>query len=171
MLNNTRRSFLKTSLTVGAAGLIPASEVLAKKSEGSDFTYEVVRSEEEWRSMFDDELYKILREGDTEWPKSSKWWNDYRDGQFSCTACGLHNYDSVWRVSIDKGWVFFSQSRPDSMLMGIDGEPPSVMADDKTTATIEVHCRRCGSHMGHVLKVEGQVVHCINGKALDFDPA
>lgn len=57
------------------------------------------------------------------------------------------------------------------MLMGIDGEPPSGMADDKATATIEVHCRRCGSHMGHVLKVEGQVVHCINGKALDFDPA
>ncbi len=52
--------------------------------------------------------------------------------------------------------------------MGIDGVALDDMADDPGPGTIEAHCRRFGSHMGHNLKVNGEVLHCINGKALDF---
>lgn len=165
-----RRRLVTSSLLLGAGGVVPAQLRADSTELSDDFTYEVVRSDAEWRSMFDDETYKILRLGDTEWPKSSKWWDDYRDGHFSCIGCGLPNYDTVWRARVDKGWVFFRQSRPDALLMGIDGETPDGMSDDKSTATIEAHCRRCGSHMGHILKVNGEVLHCINGKALEFSP-
>jgi len=163
-----RRQFVKQSTILGATCGIVSSDIAMATVDSSKFKYEVTRSDEEWKSLFDEETYKILRKGDTEWPKSSKWWNDYREGIFACVGCGLQNYDSVWRVEIDKGWVFFSQSVPDAILMGIDGVPPDGMSDDKQTATIEAHCRRCGSHMGHILKVDGSVVHCINGKALSF---
>lgn len=167
-----RRNFVKLSAATGAAGVLGTQHGLAVASGGTGaFKFEVDFPEVQWRAMFNEEVYKILREGDTEWPKSSKWWDDYSDGQFSCIGCGLENFESVWRADIDKGWVFFSQSVPNSLLMGIDGLTASGMADEALPATIEVHCRRCGSHMGHLLKVDGQVVHCINGKALNFVPA
>ncbi|MEM7256563.1 MAG: peptide-methionine (R)-S-oxide reductase [Pseudomonadota bacterium] len=165
-----RRQLMTSSLLLGAGSVLPAQTFADSHNAADKFVYEVVRSDAEWRAMFDDETYKILRLGDTEWPRSSKWWDDFRDGHFSCVGCGLPNYDSIWRARVDKGWVFFHQSRPDALLMGIDGEAPDGMSDDKSNATIEAHCRRCGSHMGHILKVNGEVLHCINGKALDFTP-
>lgn len=169
--NPGRRRFISTAAALTVGGVSGGRAHSASITDDSDFVYEVVRSDEEWKSMFDFETYKVLRQGDTEWPKSSKWWNDYSEGKFSCVGCELHNYDSVWRVELDKGWVFFSQSVPNAILMGIDGEPPQGMADARVPATIEAHCRRCGSHMGHILKVEGKVVHCINGSALNFIPS
>jgi peptide-methionine (R)-S-oxide reductase len=167
-LQKYRRRFLKFAGLLGVGSGVSVNIASAMSGSRDKFAYEVVRSDAEWRSMFDDETYKILRLGDTEWPKSSKWWNDFRTGHFSCIGCGLPNYDSVWRAKVDKGWVFFRQSRPDALLMGIDGEAPDGMSDESSPATIEAHCRRCGSHMGHILKVNGEVLHCINGKALDF---
>lgn len=168
---DNRRNFLKTSIVIGTGSVLSVTnQSLAATAESDTFTYEVQRTDAEWREMFDEETYKILREGDTEWPKSSKWWNDYRPGYFCCVGCKLPNYDSIWRAKVNKGWVFFHQSRPDSLLMGIDGKAPDGMTKDNPKATIEAHCRRCGSHMGHILKVNGKVLHCINGKALDFIP-
>ena len=175
-LETNRRQFMKAAVVAGSSYVVlqqPAfSATTAAGSKDGEFQYEFTRTEEEWRSMFDDETYKILREADTEWPQSSELWDDYRDGDFACSGCGLHNYESVWRTELDKGWVFFTQSVPNSLLMGIDGKPPSGMADDNALpATIEVHCRRCGSHMGHVVMIGGQVLHCINGRSLEFTPA
>ena len=167
-----RRRLVKASLAVGATGSFAATQqAQAATGEDDNFKYEVEFPDNQWKSMFDDETYKILRHGDTEFPKSSKLWDDYRDGKFACIGCGLPNYTSVWRVELDKGWVFFSQSIPNSILMGIHGKPPSEMSDRALPATIEAHCRRCGSHMGHILRVEGKVVHCINGRSLGFTPA
>ncbi len=170
-----RRQFLETSVALGVGSVLASSATSASTAASleprDEFTYEVVRSEEEWRGMFDEDTYKILREGDTEWPKSSEWWDDYRDGHFACRGCNLINYESTWRANVKKGWVFFSQSVPNTLLMSIDGITPDGMADDKAGASTEVHCRRCGSHMGHILKVNNKVLHCINGKALDFTPA
>ena len=167
-----RRRLVQATIAAGATGSFAATQQAhAATGENDTFKYEVEFRDEQWKSMFDAETYKILRHGDTEWPKSSKLWDDYREGNFNCIGCGLPNYTSTWRVELDKGWVFFSQSVPNSILMGIDGEPPSGMADKSLPATIEAHCRRCGSHMGHILRVDGKVVHCINGRSLAFTPA
>ncbi len=74
---------------------------------------------------------------------------------------------------IEKGWAFFRHSEPDTVLTGLDGEIDEYgdMANSNG-ATIEVHCRRCGSHMGHILfvLVALEQLHCINGTSLIFHP-
>jgi len=66
--------------------------------------------------------------------------------------------------------VFFFHAVPDAVLFGIDGKVPEYGAMAPGTAIAEVHCRRCGSHLGHHLKVSGEVVHCINGASVNFVP-
>ncbi|MEM7258395.1 MAG: peptide-methionine (R)-S-oxide reductase [Pseudomonadota bacterium] len=95
-----RRGFVKMS-AAGVAGAISIQHTnVAASTRDGEYQYEVDFPDAQWKAMFDDEVYKILRKGDTEWPKSSKWWNDYRDGSFACIGCGLNNYQSVWRVPL-----------------------------------------------------------------------
>ena len=170
-----RRGFL------GATALAVLGLVRTKKAQalggglldqGGGFEYEVQRTDEEWRAMLSDDEYVILRKGSTEFPKSSTLWNEARDGIYSCRGCELNLYNSNWKVPLDKGWAFFKHAAPNSLLMAVDGAAADgMMGSDRegTRAMIEVHCRRCGSHIGHILKVEGKVLHCINGTALTFE--
>lgn len=164
----TRRRFLGSTALAGVS--LAAGGASARMHPGfgtSDFVYEVALSEAEWRGRLSEYEYSILRQGGTEWPKSSELWNDYRAGDFQCRGCDLPLYSSDHRAEIDKGWVFFAHARPDAVLTGIDtGAPYGAMSD--LPALIEVHCRRCGSHLGHVLNVDDQLVHCINGTSLTF---
>jgi hypothetical protein len=72
-LQKYRRRFLKFAGLLGVGSGVSVNIASAMSGSRDKFAYEVVRSDAEWRSMFDDETYKILRLGDTEWPKSSKW--------------------------------------------------------------------------------------------------
>ncbi|QPH52630.1 peptide-methionine (R)-S-oxide reductase [Pontivivens ytuae] len=136
--------------------------------------YEVVRSEAEWREQLTEDEYAILREGGTERPHSHPLSQDYRAGEFLCKGCGLCVYVSRWREQVDKGWVFFRHAQPDTVLMAIDGPEEAYgqagMGLESLT-NIEAHCRRCSSHLGHILIVERKLLHCINGTALTFEPA
>ena len=165
----TRRDFL-AGTAVAAVTLPAATAALAKSTEqaaGGDFQFEIQRTEEEWRALLSKEEYYILRKGGTELPKSSPLWNETRAGGYACRGCELPVYISKWKAPIDKGWVFFSQSEPNSILMGIDGNNPYGKVPP---AMIEAHCRRCGSHLGHILSVGTATLHCIDGAALLFTP-
>ena len=119
--------------------------------------------------MLSKEEYAILREGSTELPNTSPLVNETADGIYCCKGCDLTLYQSTWKVPLDVGWVFFSHSEPQTVLTSIDGDPPSGMGDDEEIpAMIEVHCRRCGSHLGHIVIAQRKLVHCINGAALTF---
>jgi len=67
-------------------------------------------------------------------------------------------YSSSQKVVLSRGWAFFYHSYENATLTGID------------RGQIEAHCRRCGSHLGHILYVESDILHCINGSALEFTP-
>jgi len=163
----SRRAFLASGAALGAA-LPFATSARAATGEADAFRFEIERSEAEWRAMLTEEEYDILRQRGTEWPGSSALWDDYSAGEYTCRGCDLHLYTSEHRAPIDKGWVFFYHSVPNAVLTGIDiGSPYSMNADDDRSL-IEVHCRRWGSHMGHILRVDGEVVHCINGASLVF---
>ena len=175
----SRRRFLGSTAVGGALAMTGANAGAAKpvsKYGQSPYDYEVTRTEEEWRAMLSEEEYKLLREGATEFPTSSKYWNDYSAGNFHCKGCDLHLYSSDWRARIDQGFVFFFHSQVDAVLPGLDTGSPydggSAMGnpDNPHRTLIEVHCRRCGSHMGHIVHVEEKLVHCINGKALQRRP-
>ena len=166
-----RRTFIKSAVVAGIAGpTITRSATLLAASD-SEYKFEVTRTEAEWRSMFDEDTYLILREGRTEVPKTSKLWDDYREGEFQCPGCDLLLYTSKWRANITKGWVFFRQSQPNAILLDIGGIIPEGMADRRSEDSTLISCRRCGSHMGHLVVIRNELIHCINGRSLNFTPA
>lgn len=157
-----------------ASALAIATGRRAAAATGADETYsfEVTRTEADWRAMLSREEYNVLRKGSTELPETSALWNNTAEGAYACRGCALPVYDSVWKVEVPMGWAFFSQSRENAVLMGIDGAPPGVYPPDaRYEPLIEAHCRRCGSHLGHILTVHGKTLHCINGTSLHFEAA
>ncbi|MXU66838.1 peptide-methionine (R)-S-oxide reductase [Oceanomicrobium pacificus] len=163
----------RTVLLAGGAAMVPlANAAEAAVVPGQDgFIYEVTRSDGDWRSRLTKNEFLVLRRGDTELPKSSPLWNETRDGSYSCKGCALPLYQSRWKQELDVGYVFFHHSVPNAVLMDIDGAPADGgPVPDGVKVMIEAHCRRCGSHLGHIVKVEGLLLHCINGASLDFAP-
>jgi peptide-methionine (R)-S-oxide reductase len=172
---NRRKFFQASAAAAGGFGLADAAR--ANVAAGTDeFLFEVVRTSDEWKEHLSgpegDQDYRTLRLGETEAPRSSALWDEDRKGAFHCKGCNLHLYDSRWKVPLDKGWAFFRHSKPNSLLMDIDwadGAGPDSGLD--VLSSIEVHCRRCSSHIGHILLVDGALLHCINGRSLLFRQA
>lgn len=158
----SRRQFLASTALAGTGLALPAAAGSAKTA---DFQYEVTRTDEEWRARLTAEQYGVMREGATELPRNGSLWQDYAPAEFKCRGCDLHVYASDWRVELDKGWIFFRHAQPNSILTSIDVVDGDGMGDDVETA-IETHCRRCGSHLGHIVIVDGAQLHCINAASL-----
>lgn len=164
--SQSRRRFLQAA-AIAPAGLTLAGTRRAPAQETDTFTYEVVRTDAEWRERLTENEYFVLRQSGTEVPHSSL--HTFRDepGVYACKGCDLAIFESEWKVlRMDIGWTFFSQARPTTILTSID-RTGSDMAD-ATSAKIECHCRRCGSHFGHILNVDGPVLHCVNGTSFNF---
>lgn len=166
-----RRFFAGTAAAAVTAGSSASARVPARPSD-ENYTYEVNRTEEEWKNMLKGDEYAILREGFTEQPKSSSLWDETRNGTYHCKGCDLYVFDAQWKRELDKGWVFFYHAQPNAVMTDIDGPTPEYggMTSGQTAAT-EIHCRRCGSHLGHLLIVEREMTHCINGAAMKFNLA
>lgn len=170
----TRRNMLAASggaaLSIGASTTASsAAEPQLQESAYKD--YEITRTEEEWRAQLTDFEYEILRNGKTEKPKSHPLWNDFTKGSFHCKGCELKAYDGRWRSDTDKGWVFFFHAETDAVMLGIDGVVAEYgQMSSGYAANIEVHCRRCASHLGHIVYVDHLIQHCMNGTALSFHP-
>lgn len=168
-LDISRRHLLAAS----SLALFPALRATAGIVPDDAFDYEVKRSEAEWRELLSEQEYSILRLGNTEMRHTSDLRNETRDGIYRCKGCELPLYTANWKVQIDKGWVFFKHAEPNSVMTAIDGpvEQYGQSGMDTSIAMMEVHCRRCGSHLGHYLRADDQNVHCINGLSLAFEPA
>ena len=168
-----RRTFLRTGIATAA---VAGQTAPARAADNDDtFVYAVTRTEAEWRARLTETEYFVLREGGTETPESSPLWNNRAVGTYCCRGCDLTLYDSLQKIQIDKGWAFFRHSRPDTMLTSLDLNGGSISDPfARLAASMEVHCRRCGSHLGHIVvlpEVPDKPLHCINGHALDFRPA
>jgi peptide-methionine (R)-S-oxide reductase len=169
-ITTSRRAFLGTAAaTAIAAPLTATAHTPAPGSE--DFAYEVTRTDEEWRALLSEDEHRILRENGTESRFSSDLWQEERPGHYHCKGCDLTIYESTQKTVRFIGWVFFYHANRDNVLLGID-EWPAQMTDadgmGEPRQVIEAHCRRCGSHLGHVLHVENDILHCINGASLTF---
>ena len=170
---NRRQFFAASSAAALSVGTAASADGKAKYDPSkSTFEYEVTRTEAEWREMLTEYEYFIMREGLTEKPKTSPLWEETAAGTYHCKGCELPVFQSNWKTVLSKGWVFFYHAEPNSVLMAIEGNIPSEyggsMSDAGIAAITEVHCRRCGSHLGHFLIVEGLQTHCINGTSLTF---
>lgn len=171
---NRRRLLAGAAVGIAGASTLPVRAELV--SAGGGFEFEVARTDDEWRAMLTPEEFEILRNGGTETPRSSLWWENKDAGTYSCKGCDLPVYESEYQVQLGKGWVFFFHGIPNNVMLGIDKQQPaeyggSGMVEGPAGHLIESHCRRCGSHLGHVLQVSLFIVHCINGAALNFEPS
>jgi peptide-methionine (R)-S-oxide reductase len=173
----SRRSILASYVavaTTGFAGKTVAQANLQVNTSSDvfiqtpDFQYSCQKTDAEWRTQLTEVEYRILREGKTEKRKSSPLWKEERGGTYQCKGCDLLIYASNYKVKLNKGWAFFRQSEPDSVLLGID-LVTTYGGREKNGSVTEVHCRRCGSHFGHILYVKGEILHCINGASLNFE--
>ena len=160
----TKRSFIGSAAAAIGAFTLSAC---ARKSEAEVAeTFEVNKSPEEWRKLLSAEQYRVLREEGTERAGSSPLDKEYRRGTFQCAGCALPVFASEAKFDSRTGWPSFTapiegavRTRPDPGLFGV---------------RTEVHCRRCGGHLGHVFDdgppPSGQR-YCMNGVAMTFEAA
>ena len=153
-----RRSFLSAaSSLLAAASLRPASAAE---------TFEVTLTDAEWQARLTPDQYAVLRQEATERAGSSPLDHEKRAGTFHCAGCDLPLFSSQTKYDSGTGWPSFWQPLPDAVATRAD----SGWFGPRT----EVHCRRCGGHLGHVFDDGPQPTglrYCMNGVALVFVPA
>jgi peptide-methionine (R)-S-oxide reductase len=129
-------------------------------------TFEVQKSEAEWKQLLTPAQFDVLRNHGTERPGSSPLDREKRKGTFACAGCDLPLFGSETKYDSGTGWPSFFQPLPNAV--GTTKDTTLFM-----TRT-EVHCRRCGGHLGHVFddgpKPTG-LRYCMNGVAMKFQPA
>ena len=158
----TKRSFLGTAVAAIGGLLVGCSR---DAQAGPIETFEITRSEDEWRRQLSPEQFAVLREAGTERAGTSPLNAEKRDGTYVCAGCDLPVYRSDAKFESGTGWPSFFRpiegavrTKPDPGLFG--------------TRT-EVHCRRCGGHLGHVFEDGPRPTglrYCMNGVAMRFVP-
>ena len=136
---------------------------MARKAE--DKTFEVNKSDAEWRAQLTPEQFRVLREHGTERAGTSPLDKQYAKGTFRCAGCDLPLFSSDTKFDSRTGWPSFWQPLDDAV--GTTSDRSFFMV------RTEVHCRRCGGHLGHVFDDGPQPTglrYCMNGAALSFKP-
>jgi peptide-methionine (R)-S-oxide reductase len=130
-------------------------------------SYAFSLTDAEWRQRLTPEQYKIMRTHGTERACTSPLNAEKRQGVYHCAGCGQALFDTAAKFESGTGWPSFWQPiRPDAVGTSEDRAYGMVRT--------EVHCAQCGSHLGHVFP-DGPpptgLRYCLNGVALDFQPA
>jgi len=163
-----RRQFL-TIAGIGL-GLAPVAAWLAgpepvETSGMPQSPFPVKKTDAEWRASLTPEQYSVLRGHHTERPFTSPLEKEKRRGTFACAACGQPLYSSTTKYDSGTGWPSFWTPLENAVGTSVDRS--------WLMARTEVHCARCGSHLGHVFpdgpKPTG-LRYCMNGVAMTFKP-
>jgi peptide-methionine (R)-S-oxide reductase len=128
-------------------------------------TFEITKTEEEWKRILTPEQYYVLRKHGTETAFTSPLDKHFAPGTYHCAGCDLPLFSSDTKYDSGTGWPSFW--RP------LDGAVGTREDRSLFMRRTEVHCRRCGGHLGHVFE-DGPpptgLRYCINGVALKFVP-
>lgn len=159
-----KRTFLGSlAATCGIFGIAGCSRSDAASPAGR---FEVMKTPAEWKRQLGPARFAVLREADTERAGSSPLDREKRKGRFACAGCALPVYGSAAKYDSGTGWPSFTAPLPNA----VRTKPDRGFFGTRT----EVHCRRCGGHLGHVFddgpKPTGKR-YCMNGLAMTFVPA
>jgi peptide-methionine (R)-S-oxide reductase len=125
----------------------------------------VEKSEEEWQRELTPEQYQVLRQHGTERAGASPLNQEKREGVFRCAACGEPLFDANTKYESGSGWPSFY--KPKEGAVGTNEDASHGMR------RTEVHCAKCGGHLGHLFPDGPQPTgerYCVNGVSLKFEP-
>jgi peptide-methionine (R)-S-oxide reductase len=151
-----RRYFITTALAAGGAFALGVKPMIAKE-------FEISRTDAQWQEMLTGTQYNVMRKEGTERAGSSPLDKIYAAGTYHCRGCDLPLYPSKTKFDSGTGWPSFWKPLPGAVGTKAD----NTLFSRRT----EVHCRRCGSHLGHIFD-DGPAPtgkrHCLNGVSLKF---
>ena len=131
-----------------------------------DARYEVQRSDAEWRAALDPLQYQVTRHAATERAFTGRYWDHWAPGRYDCIGCGTPLFDAQTKFDAGCGWP--------SYWAPLNAEVIEEVRDTSHgMVRVEVRCRRCGSHLGHVFPDGPQPTgerYCINSAAIGFRP-
>ncbi len=165
----TRRHLLGLGGMAAAAGVLglgSCSRAAPAAAAGPRTrTFDVMHSDAQWRQLLTPAQYSVLRQHATERAGSSPLDREHRKGTFHCAGCRLPLFSSSTKFESGTGWPSFWAPLHDAV------------GEDRDTAfgmqRVEIHCRRCGGHLGHVFNDGPRPTglrYCMNGAALTFVP-
>ena len=161
-----RRILLGGAALGGVAAAVAATLGFRRTQAVAAGAFEVTKTDAEWRRILTPEQYYVLRDHGTERAGTSPLDHEKRKGTFHCAGCDLPVYSSADKFDSGTGWPSFVRPLPNAV---------GTSQDNTLFMTrVEVHCRRCGGHLGHVFD-DGPAPtgkrYCMNGVALQFKPA
>jgi peptide-methionine (R)-S-oxide reductase len=127
-------------------------------------TFEVEKSDDEWRKQLSADRYAVLRKAKTEAPFTGSLLHVDADGVFSCAGCGQTLFTSTQKFDSGCGWPSFDACEPGTIIERTDRS----LFRQRT----EILCSKCGGHLGHVFDdgpTDTGLRYCVNSLAIDFD--
>jgi peptide-methionine (R)-S-oxide reductase len=142
----------------------PSIQVMSNSNSTPSDTDKVVKSKEEWAKCLTAEEFRVLREHGTERAFTGEFWDHHEAGVYTCAGCGLELFSSETKFDSGTGWPsYYAPFNNKNVEISRDATLGMVRE--------EVHCSRCGGHMGHVFddgpKPTGRR-YCINSVSLNF---
>ncbi|MCB1484810.1 MAG: peptide-methionine (R)-S-oxide reductase MsrB [Hyphomicrobiaceae bacterium] len=159
----TRRQFAQAGLAAAAA--LTTVRRPARADQEKNMSFEITKTDAEWRSELTPEQYRVLRKHGTERAGTSPLDKLYDPGTYDCAGCDLPLFPSETKYNSGTGWPSFWKPLDNAIGTSED--------NSWFTTRTEVHCRRCGGHLGHVFEDGPQPTglrYCMNGVALKFVP-
>jgi peptide-methionine (R)-S-oxide reductase len=128
--------------------------------------YPVEKTDAQWREQLDPMQYEVARHAATERAFSGKYWDHFEPGRYDCVGCGTPLFDAATKFDAGCGWPSYAEP--------INADVVERVRDaSHGMVRVEVRCRKCGSHLGHVFddgpEPSGERF-CINSAAIDFAP-
>lgn len=127
-------------------------------------SFEIEKSDDEWRQQLSSDRYAVLRRAKTEAPFTGSLLHVNAEGVFSCAGCGQTLFTSTQKFDSGCGWPSFDACVPGTI----------IERDDRSLfrKRTEILCAKCGGHLGHVFDdgpTETRLRYCVNSLAIDFD--